>query len=324
MDFPNVPPSFMPPSFPLIPIPRPCPHVHQAVKLSQFVNTASGHFIDGHQQFRTYPLKDSLSPGVPVHMSPTGETICARCKVSYCCRDLFMLHLETSLDHNLCVLCHYTKDYPTFTELQDHLEQEHLWCEPCNWFAPSYEGLMQHFQHFHFMCSICKECFRNVNEYTGHANTHRPLTVACPVCPEKFALRSAAFNHIESGTCTGGATTEDICFVVRHFWANLTPDLKGYWVSDSLLFTCQPCHRHYQRLSDLLQHKETKSCPEGYGKGNSMTDRLVQYVQQQLPVLIEKRKAEGKLESTVQKPKLVAPAAVVHPRVHMLRRGRLF
>ena len=55
-----------------------------------------------------------------------------------------------------------------------------------------------------------------------------------------------------------------------------------------------------------------------------MTDRLVQYVQQQLPILIENRKAEGKLEPVVQKPKLVAPAAVAHPRVHMLRRGRLF
>lgn len=304
----------MPSGFQPIPIPRPCPHVHQAVNLSNFVNTAPNHLIDGHWPFHTYPLQDSLSPAVPVHMSPTGETICARCRVSYCCRDLFMLHLETSLDHNLCILCHYTKDFPTFTDLQDHLEQEHLWCEPCNWFALSYEGLMQHFQHLHFMCSICKEAFRNLNELMGHANTHRPLTVACFLCPEKFALRSAAFNHIESGNCTGGATTEDIRFVVRSFWANL--------VSDSHLFACQPCHRQYQRLSDLLQHKETKSCPEGYWKGNNMTDRLVQYVQEQLPVLVQKRKEEGKLEPSVQKPKLVAPAAVVHPRVCMLRKGR--
>lgn len=52
-----------------------------------------------------------------------------------------------------------------------------------------------------------------------------------------------------------------------------------------------------------------------------MMDRMVQYVQVQLPVLIEKRKQERKLEAGVQKPKLVAPAAVVHPRVHILRRG---
>ncbi|KAF3404464.1 hypothetical protein DPV78_003040 [Talaromyces pinophilus] len=314
MDFSNVPPM----GFQFMPMPPPCPHIHQAVNLSQFVNTAP----NGHWPFLTYPLRDSLSPAVPVHMSPTGETICARCNVSYCCRALFMLHLETSLVHNLCVLCHYTKDFPTFTQLQDHLEQEHLWCEPCNWFAPSYEGLMQHFQRMHLMCPICKEVFRNLNEFTGHANTHRPLTVPCFLCPEKFALRSAAFNHIESGTCSGGATEDDIRFVVKNFWANLSPEHKRYWVSDSHLFTCPPCHKQYQRLSDLLQHKETKSCPGGYNsEGNSMTDRMVQYVQEQLPVLIEKRKQEGKLEAGIQKPKLVAPAAVVHPRVHILRRG---
>ena len=53
-----------------------------------------------------------------------------------------------------------------------------------------------------------------------------------------------------------------------------------------------------------------------------MTDRMVQYVQEQLPVLIEKRKKDGKQEAGTQKPKLVVPAGVVHPRVHVLRRGR--
>lgn len=297
---------------------RPCPHIHQATNLRSFVKTAPNHFIDGPLPFRSYPIKDTLSPEVPVHMSPTGETICARCGVSYCCRDLFLLHVETSLDHNLCIICHYTKDFATFSDLQDHLEEVHLWCEACNWFAPSYKGLLQHFQHRHLMCSICKDTFRNLNELTGHANTHRPLTVPCFLCDEKFALRSAAFNHIESGTCTGGATKEDIRFVVRNFWAGLSPDLKGYWVLDSHLFSCQPCHRHYQRLSDLLQHKETRSCPEGYCKMNSVTEKLVQYVQEQLPIIVEKRK---KQESEHEKVEIEKPKAVVHPRVHMLRKG---
>lgn len=325
----------------------PQPHVHRATKIGSLVNISPIRHSGNASQ--TLPLD------VPAQILPTGETICIRCDVHYCCRALFLLHLETSIDHNLCIICHYTKDFATFTELQDHLEQVHLWCEACNWSAPSYQGLEAHFHHKHMMCMICKLTFRGFNELSGHINTHRPLSIPCFLCKEAFSLQSAVFNHIESGKCPRGATPADMSLVVGNFWKGLSNDLKRFWTSQKNLFSCQSCHRQYNRLSDLLQHKESQSCPAGYENTNSITERLVQYVQKELPVFMEERKKDLDQETTTasdaepyQKQEIretnhelpiafmhgngaelradnhileiALPEPVVHPRVRMLRR----
>ncbi|EED19276.1 C2H2 finger domain protein, putative [Talaromyces stipitatus ATCC 10500] len=312
----------------------PFPHQHSARKLDGFEN--AGH-LNEHWSSRVYPAINLLNPEVEVYNSPTGERICTRCCVSYCCRNLYLLHVELSLEHNLCVLCNYKTDFDRFEDLQEHTERDHFWCEICNWYAPSYEGLQQHFKHWHNMCEICKQTFNNQSELISHGNTHRPMCVPCIMCGEKFNLRSASFNHMESGKCPSGATKGDIRFVVRNFWDHLCMEL-GYWVPDTHLFHCQTCQRYYQRLSDLFQHRESKSCREGYCKVNSITERLMNYLQEQLPLVVEARKKQEesekkRLEAVYSAPStpsalavasvpadlLAPPVLPAHPRILKLR-----
>lgn len=295
-------------------------HMHHVTRLEPdrktFSSPSNRPFLQPSQH-NTY----NSSSTSPTQQSPdhSRQTFCKRCCLSFCCRELYLLHIELALEHNLCIICHYTEDFETFTELQDHIEEVHLWCEPCNWHAPSYEGLMQHFKSKHMMCSICKETFKGLNELTGHANAHRPLTVTCFLCGEAFALRSAAFNHVESEKCPGGALREDIQGVVKEFWEKL-PQIKSSWIPENQLFTCQTCHRSYKRMSDLLQHVETRACPEGYCMGNGITERMVQYVQENLKSAIVarlRREAEQQAgEEAFYRRKMV------HPRVFTLRAER--
>ncbi|OKL62637.1 hypothetical protein UA08_01386 [Talaromyces atroroseus] len=269
------------------------------------------------------PNLGTVSSYTPARLFPNGCTVCTRCHESFLSHDgSYEKHVEESLDHHLCPLCDYKKDFATFTALQDHFEMDHLWCEACNWYAPSAEGLENHFVHRHMMCKVCKQTFRGLNELTGHANSHRPLTVSCFLCREAFALRSAAFNHIESEMCQGGALREDVRRVVREFLAQ-SPQTRGYHIPDNRLFSCQGCQKSYGCLSDLLQHVETRGCFEGYCKGTGMIEHMVQYVQMNLKATIERRKNRGIEQQQQQQRRPVAMTiprgAANHPRVRMLR-----
>jgi hypothetical protein len=286
-------------------------------QLRSSTRQAVEHIPQMHPNGPVTQISRTTSSYTPAQPFPDGSISCTRCCLSFSSHALYETHVEDSLDHHICPLCEYKKDFETFTSLQDHLEMDHLWCEPCNWFAASDEALQKHFVHKHMMCSVCKETFKGLNELTGHANSHRPLTVPCFLCEEAFALRSATFNHIESEKCDGGALREDVRYVVKDFLGKL-PRNMGYQVLDNRLFSCHTCHKSYARLSDLLQHVETRSCPEGYCKGTGVTEHMVQYVQANLKAIIERRKS-SEIQQQAGMGSTVPGGVAIHPRIRMLQ-----
>ncbi|KAL1970279.1 hypothetical protein VTN77DRAFT_5439 [Rasamsonia byssochlamydoides] len=221
-------------------------------------------------------------------MESTNQPVdfpCLRCHLSFSSVASRRQHIEDSLDHNLCLLCGFQKDFNSFSALQDHLERDHLYCEPCHWFAPSVRGLEQHNVSRHMMCSVCKEFFMSLNELNGHALIHRPKSAACVLCEKEFPVLSAAFNHLESGNCEGGATKADIRGLAEEFLSRRRYPRP----SDGHIFRCWTCQRSYHRLSDLLQHVETRSCREGYWKGAGGTGVLVQFIRDNLKKAVTTR-----------------------------------
>ncbi|KAL1987146.1 hypothetical protein VTN96DRAFT_4752 [Rasamsonia emersonii] len=221
-------------------------------------------------------------------MEPKNHPVdfpCLRCRLSFPSVDSRRRHIEESINHNLCLLCNFQKDFETFSALQNHLDRDHLYCEPCHWFAPSALGLEQHNISRHMMCSVCKEFFMNLNELNGHAMVHRPRSASCVLCDKEFPVLSAAFNHLESGNCEAGATRADIRGLAEEFVSK-----RRYpRAPDGHIFRCWTCQRGYHRLSDLLQHVETRSCREGYWKGVGNTGILVQFIRDNLKNAVNTR-----------------------------------
>lgn len=138
----------------------------------------------------------------------------------------------------------------------------------------------------------------SLNELHGHALIHRPKSASCVLCDKEFPVLSATFNHLESGNCEGGATKADIRGLAEEFFS------KGRHPrpADGHIFRCWTCQRSYHRLSDLLQHVETRFCREGYWKGAGCTGVLVQFIRENLKDAVNTRRSlnENNIESTPQ------------------------
>lgn len=91
---------------------------------------------------------------------------CQRCQLVFPSRIEYNRHLADSLNHHPCYLCRHRTDFESFSGLQRHLEAFHLFCEPCQWFAPSAQGLQQHNNAKHYMCILCGDFFANQHQLT--------------------------------------------------------------------------------------------------------------------------------------------------------------
>lgn len=97
-----------------------------------------------------------------------NQLSCRRCNLVFPTWEARRRHIRESINHNVCYLCHsIVRDFETFNALQDHLDSFHFYCEPCDFFAPSVQGLMQHNLSVHNMCGVCREYFRNIHELNG-------------------------------------------------------------------------------------------------------------------------------------------------------------
>lgn len=109
----------------------------------------------------------------PPRMTP--RYFCSRCQAGFASQMTYRAHYAMSLNHHLCNFCGFKKDLTTFAALQLHLDDDHLYCEPCNWFAPSTLGLRQHNIWKHHMCGACGDFFSNAHELNGVGNhSHNP------------------------------------------------------------------------------------------------------------------------------------------------------
>ncbi|KAJ9301307.1 hypothetical protein DTO271G3_1442 [Paecilomyces variotii] len=227
------------------------------------------------------------------HRSQPSGFPCRRCHLLFPSADAINRHFNESIDHNICHLCtQIRKDFETFSQLQDHLENDHLYCEVCNWFAPSKTGLIQHNISRHYMCSICNRYFVNIHELNGHAiSTHRPRSALCILCNRDFPTLSSTFSHIESGKCTEGVTRDDVRTLTVEF-------LNSNRIAFTNPFDCRVCHRPFNRMCDLLQHAETRACSEGYwadASSNTGLGALVEHVRHNLRNAVNARRQNQRL-----------------------------
>ncbi|EFW19047.1 conserved hypothetical protein [Coccidioides posadasii str. Silveira] len=209
---------------------------------------------------------------------------CHRCRLDFANRVEYSRHINNSFDHHPCNLCRHRTDFNSFTGLQRHLEAFHLYCEPCQWFAPSTQGLRQHNTSRHFMCVTCGDYFNNQHQLSVHAFVHRPFGVRCFGCNFQFPILSALYGHFESSRCPSGITSEDIQNIAAGYVRNLA-DSNGF------IFYCRDCQRGFNRMCDLLQHSETRTCPAGYWGGSARVGLLVQYMEIRLRNIVESRRA---------------------------------
>ncbi|EZF36355.1 hypothetical protein TMEN_4714 [Trichophyton mentagrophytes] len=201
---------------------------------------------------------------------------CERCNIGFSLPRYYRAHVGYSINHNICRLCGDHKDFETFTSLQQHLEESHFYCEPCNWFAPSAIGLRQHNTCKHYLCVACGDYFPNAHELNGHAFRHRPRGVSCYCCPQDFSTLSAMFNHLESGNCPSGIEHDDILELAANF-------VRSYKPERDYIFFCYGCQKPFRRMCDLLQHSETSSCNEGYWRGSGYLGSMVTYIATCIP-----------------------------------------
>jgi len=119
-------------------------------------------------------------------------------------------------------------------------------------------------------CQTCGRDFNSQNQLKMHMQTHRPRTVACPICGDsRFASGANAVQHVESGSCTGclgkdNARRQIHKFVSRKSQMNsfMTPMLEygGYGanVVPEFPYHCAPCNKKFRQMSQLLQHQDQK------------------------------------------------------------------
>ncbi|KAL2217072.1 hypothetical protein M432DRAFT_582305 [Thermoascus aurantiacus ATCC 26904] len=215
-----------------------------------------------------------------------NQLSCRRCNLVFPTWEARRRHIRESINHNVCYLCHsIVRDFETFNALQDHLDSFHFYCEPCDFFAPSVQGLMQHNLSVHNMCGVCREYFRNIHELNGHTvAVHRPHSANCLLCSRTFTALASVFNHLESGNCPQRATVQDIENLTREFYQS-----RG--VPTYKLFACRECPRSFGRLSDLMQHIDTRACPATYWRGTASVGNLVEYLRRNLRRAVDVRLA---------------------------------
>jgi hypothetical protein len=98
--------------------------------------------------------------------------------------------------------------------------------------------------------------------------THRPKTVACPVCHDRyFASGADAVSHVESGYCPCMLGRENARQKIYNFTSRNAPQLLadvprigyGDWQpspgASEKPYRCNMCLRKFGQMSSLLSHQ---------------------------------------------------------------------
>ena len=97
---------------------------------------------------------------VLVNMASTTR-YCTRCQKSFCSSEARQQHIRDSPNHNVCHHCFSPPDYATEDESDDHLEEVHYICIPCDKQFEASSQLTQHDVAKHHMCMTCRRYFNN-------------------------------------------------------------------------------------------------------------------------------------------------------------------
>jgi Zinc finger, C2H2 type len=124
-----------------------------------------------------------------------------------------------------------------------------------------------------YCCQVCDRCFDDPNSLKMHMQTHRPKSIACPLCGEqRFRSGANAVQHVEIGYCTGCLGSDNAREQIYQFASSqraMRPHIANvqrvsYGGSDSesvvpdIPYSCPNCNRCFRQLSQLLQHQHNK------------------------------------------------------------------
>jgi hypothetical protein len=107
-----------------------------------------------------------------------------------------------------CELCTYWTYFQH--ELEEHEEEEHPSCDPCQRMFRNHHSRRQHFlaSCFHNYCEICDRDFQSPAALQGHQETHRPRNITCPQCDRGFPSASAMAKHVPPLPLTNAPTLQ--------------------------------------------------------------------------------------------------------------------
>lgn len=105
-----------------------------------------------------------------------------------------------------------------------------------------------------------------------HMQTHRPRSVACPLCgEERFRSGANAVQHVESGHCSGCRGRENARQQIYRFtsgqramqrYMNDVPQITYGDYDDEDVpeypYRCPDCDKSFRQMSQLLQHQDNK------------------------------------------------------------------
>ncbi|KAH7182287.1 uncharacterized protein B0J16DRAFT_400471 [Fusarium flagelliforme] len=124
------------------------------------------------------------------------------------------------------------------------------------------DRLKEHNANYHWpeLCVACDLTFPDTKSLEEHKTTHAPEPIECLGCSKRFSSYSLMMEHLESGTCRSGATSE----FIRESIKTKYKDPGGRGAPNlplSMFFTsCHRCKEEFPHLSVLLRHYEARDC----------------------------------------------------------------
>ncbi|OJI98052.1 hypothetical protein ASPVEDRAFT_79718 [Aspergillus versicolor CBS 583.65] len=180
---------------------------------------------------------------------------CEKCERVFLSEPAKNQHLRNSSNHNICWICPQIEDFEDSSDLDDHLVEDHHYCDPCDRAYSSARKLREHDVNVHHLCVKCNRFFGNENNLRMHRQTHQPRDMECYGCYQTFKSFSGMLIHLESGACELGTDEEMIddifCDWDRSWMFKLDNDEGGGW-----RYVCSECEREFGKLSALYQHAE--------------------------------------------------------------------
>lgn len=192
------------------------------------------------------------------HLKHSNQHVyCFRCSRDFVSASAREQHFVNSSNHWLCRRNNCDFDFSCSDDLDEHLEDEHHWCEQCD------------------------EFFDSAANLKAHLGWHRARTIECYGCERLFKSVSAMVLHLEySDQCDSGSDREFIgrvaiqCYASKHY--------RNYSDNDDYFpFECPDCGVVFRYMSGLLQHAESDRCDVDMEPGTPL-ERFLRFLRQRL------------------------------------------
>ncbi|RZF34508.1 hypothetical protein LSTR_LSTR011750 [Laodelphax striatellus] len=171
------------------------------------------------------------------------EYHCVACNMRYPRRDLLFMHMISN--HKglvyFCSICHeiFSSNENLELHVNTHLTNQ-IACKECGLVVSTKRSLEKHLTIHgiytkkervkHYVCNVCNEFFKDLNDLSKHMLTHKSIMFSCKVC--KFWCDSEVIFQ-------------------KHM--NKHND-------DNQVYSCVKCERTFPTLNDLNFHKKSSKC----------------------------------------------------------------